>query len=643
MKINYRPEIDGLRAISVYAVIFYHANFILFDRLIFQGGFVGVDIFFVISGYLITSLILKELLETKKFSFSNFYERRIRRILPILFTVILTSIPLAYFILLPSSLLSFLKSILYTLGFGSNFYFFHTGQIYGGEDGLLKPLLHTWSLSVEEQFYILFPIFLLFIYKFFSKYLLGIVFFFLILSLATAQYVSTYFPLYNFYFLHVRIWELLAGSVIAYLEFNNKYSQSNNYNNVCKYLPFIGIMIIFFSIFSLNDEMSLPSFYTLPAIIGTCLIIYFSDKKNIITKLLSNKVIVFSGLISYSLYLWHYPIFAFFRYSFPSIENNIYKFLIIIFAFLLSVISYLFIEKPFRNKNIINSKKLFFFLFFQLFLIFLLTIAIIYKGLDSTNVTYDKINIDNKVYKEKVEIDAPLEYSLDTFNALKKNVLIIGNSHAVDLFLFFKTNSNLFINYNFRFSSIKSLQNYLDSKNLSFKEDVGDYVGKYSKSDLIEKTDIILFSNRWSKSDLRALEYLMERLIKKNKKVILTTQNINIPTIGIKEVSLFDKFIIKNKRIPNDEELSILEKEYFDFMINDTKRNRFNNRLTKISKKYDVKLLDKSIYQCDYVKKSCKIITPEGYKINYSMHHHTLEGIKYLGNIIYELQWFDIN
>ena len=655
MKINYRPEIDGLRAISVFAVIFYHANFILFDYKIFQGGFVGVDIFFVISGYLITSLILKELFNTKNFSFSNFYERRIRRIIPVLFIVILSCIPFAYFSLLPSSLLSFLKSIVYTLFFVSNFYFFHAGQIYGAEDGLLKPLLHTWSLSVEEQFYILFPIFLFLIYKFFSKYLLSIIFFVFILSFITTQIVSSYFPLYNFYFLNVRIWELFAGSIIAYLELNNKNSKSNNYNNFYKYFPFIGIVIIFFSIFTLNDQMSLPSFYTFPVILGTCLIIYFSNKQNIIIKILSNKIIVFFGLISYSLYLWHHPVFAFYRYNFPSVENSSYKFLIILAVFFLSIISYFFIEKPFRNKNIINRKKLIFLLFFQFFLICFLTTSIIYKGQNSTDLIYDKINIDNEVYKQKVELEGPLEYPLNTFNSPRKNVLIFGNSHAIDFYLLFRTNPNLFTDYSFRFSSIKSLLNYLNSKNSTFQEEVGDYncklpktsactwTIKYSESDLFNKTDIILFSNHWSKSDLKILESLIAELVKRDKKIILTTQNVNIPTIGIKEVSLFDKFITDNKRTPNDKELSVLEKEYFDFMINDTKKNRFNNRLTEIYNKYNIKLLDKSAYQCDYKSKSCKILTPEGYKINYSKHHHTLEGLKHLGNKIYKLKWLDID
>ena len=157
MKLDYRPEIDGLRAIAVGAVILYHAQITIFGHQPFDGGFIGVDIFFVISGYLITSIILKELVTTGSFSFKNFYERRIRRILPVLFFVILMSLPFAWMYLMPTSLIDFSKSILYSLGFSSNFYFYHSGLEYA-ESGLLKPFLHTWSLSVEEQYYILFPI-----------------------------------------------------------------------------------------------------------------------------------------------------------------------------------------------------------------------------------------------------------------------------------------------------------------------------------------------------------------------------------------------------------------------------------------------------------------------------------------------------
>ena len=191
VKLNYRPEIDGLRAIAVVSVILYHANINIFNYKIFSGGFVGVDIFFVISGYLITSLILKELKTTGKFSFLNFYQRRARRILPALFFVMAVSLPFAWLYLLPSSLLDFSKSILYSIGFGSNYYFYFSNLQYGTEDSFLKPFLHTWSLSVEEQFYILFPITIIIIFKFFKKYLFEIIIFFIILSFICAIYISS--------------------------------------------------------------------------------------------------------------------------------------------------------------------------------------------------------------------------------------------------------------------------------------------------------------------------------------------------------------------------------------------------------------------------------------------------------------------
>ena len=165
MKLNYRPEIDGLRAISVSAVILYHAQISIFGYQPFQGGFIGVDIFFVISGYLITSIIIKELITKNSFSFKNFYERRVRRILPVLLVVMVTFFPFAWIYLVPAHFEDFSKSIIYSIGFSSNFYFYKSDQIYGAIDGTLKPFLNTWSLSVEEQFYILFPIALLITFK----------------------------------------------------------------------------------------------------------------------------------------------------------------------------------------------------------------------------------------------------------------------------------------------------------------------------------------------------------------------------------------------------------------------------------------------------------------------------------------------
>jgi len=349
MKINYRPEIDGLRAIAVSAVILYHCQIVILGQRPFKGGFIGVDIFFVISGYLITSLILKELITTGSFSFKNFYERRVRRILPALLVVILTSLPFAWMYLLPNSFIDFSKSIIYSLSFGSNFYFHFSGQQYGAESGLLKPFLHTWSLSVEEQFYILFPIVLLIIFKFFNKYLIYTFIFGFIISLGVADLTSKNSLSVSFYFIHTRMWELLAGSILAYFEIKQGQRSQNKLLNLI--MPGIGLSLIIFTVVFFKLHFPHPSLYSLPAILGVCLIIWFSNSNELITKLLSTKVFVGVGLISYSLYLWHYPILAFVRINEIG-DSNTSLVSLLIATTILSILTYYLIEKPARNKNL---------------------------------------------------------------------------------------------------------------------------------------------------------------------------------------------------------------------------------------------------------------------------------------------------
>ena len=341
MKIKYRPEIDGLRAIAVAAVILYHAQINISGHQPFNGGFIGVDIFFVISGYLITSIILKELLTTGSFSFKYFYERRIRRILPVLFFVMLASLPFAWLYLIPSSFVDFSKSILYSLGFSSNFYFHYSGQLYRALDGLFLPFLHTWSLSVEEQFYIIFPIVLFFIFKYLRQHLIHILILGFIVSLVLSEWTSKNYPSTSFYFLHTRMWEILAGSSLAYFEIIKGHRSQNKLLNFT--LPLIGLLLILYSILFFNINIPHPSFYTLLPIIGVCLIIWFSHKDELITKILSTKLFVGTGLISYSLYMWHYPIFAFLKINGLVSGSLIGKLLLIPIIFLISILSYLFI------------------------------------------------------------------------------------------------------------------------------------------------------------------------------------------------------------------------------------------------------------------------------------------------------------
>jgi len=263
MKLNYRPEIDGLRAISVLAVIFYHLELSLYEKNLFQGGFLGVDFFFVISGYLITSLILKELSLTGSFSLKNFYERRARRILPALILVMLFSIPFAWKYLLPSSLIDYSKTLLYSLGFTSNFYFYNIQSNYFDLDSKFRPFLHTWSLSVEEQFYLLFPIFLLIIYKFKKDLIFKSLLILVILNLLLIHFLGNFNfkqPYINeelsfiapsfltsFYLTTGRIWEVLVGSILAYMEISKGSRTSNKV--ICEFFSFIGLILIFYSIF----------------------------------------------------------------------------------------------------------------------------------------------------------------------------------------------------------------------------------------------------------------------------------------------------------------------------------------------------------------------------------------------------------
>ena len=368
--IKYRPEIDGLRAIAVIYVIIYHSKIKIFNIDFFSGGFLGVDIFFVISGYLISSIILTEINKTNKFSYKNFYERRVRRIIPALLVVIIFSIFFNYLILLPEEFSDFLKSIFSSIFFFSNYYFYYSGSNYLAIESYRMPFLHSWSLSVEEQFYILFPIFYLFIFRYLKKYILEILALVILCSLIFSDLFSKINPSLNFYSLSSRVFELLIGSLLSYLELKKKnFIKLDNFKlNVLKkdhkftnllylYCPCFGFFLISISVFLFNDRMLLPSYYSLMPLIGTCLIIFFSNKNDFISKILSNKILVFFGVISYSLYLWHYPIFAFGWNLELYFEKVSKKFILL--TIILSIISFYLIEKPFRNKKIISSKLLF--------------------------------------------------------------------------------------------------------------------------------------------------------------------------------------------------------------------------------------------------------------------------------------------
>ncbi len=344
----YRPEVNGLRGIAVLGAVFYHAEIILGTFRIFPGGFLGVDVFIVISGYLMTAIISKEYKATNSFSFVNYYKRRIRRLLPALLVVIFFTSIASYFIFLPSLFEDFIKSVFASIFFFSNFFFHYSGQAYGAQVLSEIPLLHTWSLSLEEQFYIVYPAILLGLVIYLKKRIELILIIGILLSVIFASIITVNHQSFNYYMLPSRAWEFLFGALLGV-----KLDQINsNENKKSKeVLALIGFIVLLLSFAFFDDSNFHPSYLTLIPVTATYLIIQNASKDSLINKVLSLPALIFIGLISYSFYLWHHPIFSFAKILDIGQESILIKTLIIFISILLGFITYKFIEKPFRNEG----------------------------------------------------------------------------------------------------------------------------------------------------------------------------------------------------------------------------------------------------------------------------------------------------
>lgn len=416
----YRPEIDGLRSVAVLPVVFYHAGFTLVS-----GGFVGVDIFFVISGYLITFLLLRELEQSQTISISKFYERRIRRIIPALIAVSVVSSVAAFNWLPPQTLDHFGAALAATFLFVSNIYFWrNTGYFDSAAE--LNPLLHTWSLSVEEQFYIFFPLLLLFLFRFRKNRLVLFLILFAAASLTLAQHLVRSNQGAAFYLITSRAWELLIGSLCAiYLTY---YTQALPKNPIVREgLSVIGLLFLLSSIFFLDHKVPFPGLAAVPVVLGTAFIICFSQH-TITGKLLSAKPLVAIGLISYSLYLWHQPIFAFARLRCQCEPDFTFYILLILLSFALAYLSWKFIEVPFRHKKKLPSTKVY--LYCGSAAILLLVFAIAAKFSHGMKFRFSE------------EVLAAIEIERDSDKAICPHKNTLANAPGVELCEFGAPNAN---------------------------------------------------------------------------------------------------------------------------------------------------------------------------------------------------------
>ncbi len=426
---RYRREVDGLRAIAVVPVMLFHAGFAWCG-----GGFVGVDVFFVISGYLITGIILEDL-NSGTFSLAKFYERRARRILPALFVVMLVCLPVAWLLMLPDDLENFGQSLFATALFSNNVLLWMTSG-YFSLASEFKPLVHTWSLGVEEQYYMLFPLMLGLLWRLPTRAFVGILGVGAALSLGLAQWGSVNAPMASFFLLGARFWELLLGALISVAFFYGKSSTGAIIANpvMRSLLGVAGFLMIGVAVFLFDRFTPFPSVYTLLPTVGAALLIVFATPETFMGKFLGLSPLVAIGLISYSAYLWHQPLLAFSRLSSLSEPPAGQLLVAIVAAFGLAWLSWRYVERPFRDRGLLSRR------------VVVASMAVVGASLASAGVLinqksgfvhqWSELNTEvqeagrrlNAVYNE-----GPYRYRYAPFDDSKPlKLLVLGNSFARD-------------------------------------------------------------------------------------------------------------------------------------------------------------------------------------------------------------------
>lgn len=626
MTLQYRPEIDGLRAIAVVAVVLYHAEFIFRDVNLFKGGFIGVDVFFVISGYLISSIILREMNEGR-FSFVGFYERRARRILPVLFTVMLVSIPFAWLYMLPKAVKEFSGSVLSALVFGSNLWFLQEDS-YWAEPSALKPFLHTWSLSVEEQFYVLFPIILLLLWKFAREYLASIFVLGFLLSLHLADFGSANYAEATFFLLPTRGWELLAGAILAKLEMTNA-RMSHSFLAVT--MPVMGLFLIGGAVVLLDNGMRYPSLITLFPVVGTMILIWFCHKGELVTELLSSKPFVSVGLISYGFYLWHYPVFAFSQIK-DDTPTQYDKMVWIILSLFLSAITYFLIEKPARNSSKVLIKHFIAVLVCVLVLISLpLSYAFNHDGLwgrfsdwQLKYIGHDRTGTGPFAKYVNAEFGKLKGRKFSTQNG-KKHLLLIGDSFAADFTNILNegglldgvdVSTHYIPRVCMNVPSTSQYVSHIDEKYITRCKRVVR-IGDERLNAWLTQAHMIIVASSWEEFTTQELPRLYQAL--------RNTSRAQILIVGR-----------KNYYSPKTEDIVSMENEKEWIVLRKSSSNALHYETVRVARKLMSGIqdyVDLHEIVCG-IAKDCPVTTPDGYLISYDSRHLSKEGAMYISELL---------
>jgi peptidoglycan/LPS O-acetylase OafA/YrhL len=506
----YRPDIDGLRAVAILPVLLFHLNFPFVE-----GGFVGVDIFFVISGYLITRILCDDL-EGGSYSIARFYERRARRILPALFVVLAAS---GFIVLVPHDLVALGQSVVATLLFVSNILFLN--QVgYFADPAETKPLLHTWSLAVEEQFYIVFPLLLAGLRRFGRRITVWVCFAVCLVSFGAGVWLVQKNQAAAFYLAPTRVWELLIGSLLALGMFPVPGS-----DRVRQLLGCLGLGLIAFSILTYSESTPFPGIAALPPSIGAGLIIYSGQNgATWVSRLLSLRPLVFVGLISYSLYLWHWPIQAFYRYEVSDQFRPVEKIGLLVLCFVCAIPSWRYVEQPFRrSKGWSRSRHVLTTAVVAASLLFAVAGALVIgkgaawrypakasavlAGMGDYDVTAG--------YREGSCFLTSKSDDLDLFrkdlclgrDAARKDYLLIGDSHAAALWTGL---SSAFPDINFQQATASGCRPLMDGPGAERCTGLMRYVFEQHLPRV--GSDAVVLAARWTRADMPGLLSTVERL-----------------------------------------------------------------------------------------------------------------------------------
>ncbi|MEL6566067.1 MAG: acyltransferase family protein [Pseudomonadota bacterium] len=638
---TYRPEIDGMRAIAVGAVIIYHLKIDWGgDSALMAGGFLGVDLFFVLSGFLITGILIDEFRKTGRISIAQFYWRRARRILPPLLLVMLASLPAAWALLLPSELERFTLSLVAALAFVSNIFWFFELSEYGAQSGLLQPFLHTWSLAIEEQFYLVFPPLLIVMLRYLTLVrVMWVVAGLTLIGLVVAAITTVLHPAFSFYAPSSRAWEMLAGALLAVI--SRQYS-ARAQGGLYRFVPALSLGVLVWAFFSQDlVEMRHPGIDTLPVILATCGLIRCADTREPVTRLLSSAPMVWVGKLSYSLYLWHFPVFAFGRIMSVGVPGPLEMAAWLVITLALSVAGYHLVEKPFRFR--VGPRP-----FAAATLVALLPVAgITALSLNSDGASsgraqalaalYGPNEIDNSklAHASWGLIDARFpDEDIGSWNAQRasvsgttklwferegsRKVLLVGDSLSKDVYNAFTLNAELFPEHEFaRFNLHRR----------SLDEDLATL----RSTPNFASADVIMIAPNYYREYRRALATMLDAVGGQGKDVIVLGNTAKFNAGGAQP--LFDWYLIKSGDRAALADLNGLAPKYED------ERSKVQNEVIReMAEAAGAQYLSRRDLVCPS-ETSCTLITEDGLKTMYDGLHWSLAGAALFGRRAAEAGW----